>query len=123
MIKQTHESVLSGLTVDCCQACNTETVSIPRMTDLHRKLAGTTLSKPRALTGREFRFLRTVGGLSIGAFAQEPGVIPQTIQAWERLRALRFVNDVPVRMLIASLLGLGEERCRSRLSIGGVTDD
>jgi hypothetical protein len=46
---------LFGLTVDHCQGCNKETVSIPRIRDLHRALARAVLLKPAALTGRELR--------------------------------------------------------------------
>jgi len=96
--------VLGGLTVNHCQGCNTDTVSIPRIPDLHRKLARAVLLKPAALTGRELRFLRTVAGLSTVAFAEGLGVAIQTIQAWERSKALRYLNDLGARMVIAALI-------------------
>jgi transcriptional regulator with XRE-family HTH domain len=101
--------VLSGLTVDHCQNCNTETVSIPHIPDLHRKLARTVLVKPAALTGGELRFLRTVAGLSTLAFAEQLGVAIQTIQAWERSEALRYLNDLGARIVVASLIAPYED--------------
>ncbi len=96
--------VLLGLSVDQCQSCNTETVSIPRIRDLHRKLAGAVLLKPKALTGGELRFLRTVAGLSMGAFAAQLGVSFHTIRAWETSAALRYLNDVGARIVVATLI-------------------
>jgi len=101
--------VLFGLTVDHCQDCNNETVSIPGIPDLRRELARAVLLKPAALSGRELRFLRTVAGLSIVAFAEQLGVAIQTIQAWERSEALRYLNDLGGRIVIASLVALSEE--------------
>ncbi len=101
--------VLSGLTVDHCQDCNAEAVSIPRISDLHRKLARAVLLKPAVLSGGEFRFLRTVAGLSIMEFAEQLGVAIQTIQAWERSEALRFLNDVGARIVIFALITPDED--------------
>jgi DNA-binding XRE family transcriptional regulator len=101
--------VLSGLTVEDCRACNSETISIPRLLDLHRELARAILLKPAALTGREFRFLRAVAGLSTTPFAEHLGVTTQTIQAWERCEALRYLNDLGARVVIASLIAPDED--------------
>lgn len=101
--------VLSGLTVDRCQACSSETVSIPRIPDLQRELARAVLLKPAALTGREFRFLRTATGFLTTPFAEELGVATQTIQAWERCEALRHLNDLGARVVIASLIAPDED--------------
>jgi DNA-binding transcriptional regulator YiaG len=101
--------VLLGLTASRCQGCNRETVSIPQPSDLHRELARTVLLKPTRLTGRELRFLRTVAGLSFIVFADYLGIAIQTVKDWERAEVLRFVNDVAVRMLVASLIGMEEK--------------
>jgi hypothetical protein len=101
--------VLSGLSIDHCQACNSETVSLPRIPDLRRELAKTVLLKPAALTGREFRFLRAVAGLSTLLFAEQLGIVTQTIQAWERCEALRYLNDLGARVVIASLIAPDED--------------
>ena len=101
--------VLSGLTVDHCQDCNTDTLSIPRIPNLRRELARAVLLKSAALTGQEFRFLRTVAGLSTLAFAGQLGVAIQTIQAWERSEALRYLNDLGARVVIFSLIAPDED--------------
>jgi len=77
---------------------------MPRIPDLHRELARAVLLKPAALTGREFRFLRAVTGLSIVPFAAQLGVAIQTIQAWERCEALRYLNDIGARLVIGTVI-------------------
>ncbi len=100
------------LCADHCQDCNAETLSIPRIPTLHRELAKAVLSKSAALTGQEFRFLRTVTELSAAAFAEELGVAIQTVQAWEKCDALRYLNDLGARTVIATLISPGDDWSR-----------
>ena len=43
------------------------------------------------------------------AFAAELGVAIQTLQAWERSDALRYLNDLGARIVIASLIAPDED--------------
>jgi DNA-binding transcriptional regulator YiaG len=57
-------------------------VSIPRMEDLHRRLALELIKKP-SLTGKEIRFLRKHLGWSQAEFADHLAVVPETVSRWE----------------------------------------
>lgn len=96
--------VLFGLPIEYCQNCRGETVSVPRISDLHIELAKAVLSKPAALTGQELRFLNTVTGLSRLAFAEQLGVTMATILRWEKTESLRYLNDLGARMVVAALI-------------------
>jgi transcriptional regulator with XRE-family HTH domain len=56
----------------------------------------------------ELRFLRTVAGLSAVALADELEVTFNTILTWETCEALRYPNDLALRMVIATL-SFGED--------------
>jgi len=112
--------VLSGLPIEHCQDCNAETVSIPRIPDLHRELARAVLLKPAALTGKELRFLRTLVALSVVTFAEQLGVAIQTIKAWERCATLRYLNDMGARIVVASLIALDADFCSVSRMLGSI---
>ena len=111
-------AILFGPTVEHCPDCNDETVSIPHISDLHRKLARAVLMRPASLTGRELQFLRTVAGLSPFALAEQLGVAIHTIEAWEGSAVLRGPNDLAARVVLAPLI-VSEEDCRQMLKTPG----
>ena len=60
-----------GLRVSRCCECGAETVSVPRLEELHRVIARAVALKPSKLDGREVRYLRKWLGWSGREFATE----------------------------------------------------
>ncbi len=73
---------LAGVEIYRC-ACGEEEVSIPRIEDLHRTIAGELLRRKGHLAPVEIRFLRKLLGWSGVDFAKHFGVTPETVSRWE----------------------------------------
>ena len=99
---------LSGIEVSRCPNCGVEDVTIPRIEELHRLLAGIFIRKDTILAPSEIRFLRKFVGLSTADFAQYMGKTRETVSRWEtgktpmgpsadRLLRLLVVTKAPVQ--------------------------
>ena len=75
--------VLGNVEVRHCPKCGEQETVIPRILDLHRKLAEAVVLKAGRLTGAEIRFLRKILGWSGQDFARHAGVKPETVSRWE----------------------------------------
>src|SRR5437764_1043651 len=75
--------VLNGIEIRRCPNCGEELVSIPRIEELHQKIATDLISKPGRLSPGEIRFLRRWLGWSGTDFAKMMGVDPATVSRWE----------------------------------------
>jgi DNA-binding transcriptional regulator YiaG len=73
-------------------------VSVECADELHELLGLDLVSKKGPLTGKEFRFLRTLLGLSQSSVAEMHGVSEQTVSLWERGRPLPQANDRLIRI-------------------------
>lgn len=71
---------------------------------LHEMLAIWLTKKPGRLTGKEFRFLRTMMCLSQESLAKMIGVTDQALSLWERHGKVPKTGDAVVRMLITEKL-------------------
>jgi len=91
--------VLKNIEVRHCPACGAETVSIPRMAQLHRTIALSLIRKRARLTPVEIRYLRKSAGWSGKDFAERFHVDPATVSRWER-------EDKPQQMEIGYELAL-----------------
>ena len=78
--------VLGNVEVRHCPKCGEQETVIPRIMDLHRKLAEAVVLKPGRLTGDEIRFARKFLGWSGQDFARHAGVKPETVSRWENDR-------------------------------------
>lgn len=74
---------LSGVTLSKCTDCGDESVSIPRMAELHRLLAFIVATRSARLKGCEVRFLRKYLGWSAAQFAECMGATTATVSRWE----------------------------------------
>ncbi len=74
---------LAGIEVSRCPNCGEHEATIPRIEELHRKLAGVVVRKRARLVPAEIRFLRTYLGLSGTDFAKMMGVDKTTVSKWE----------------------------------------
>lgn len=95
--------VLEGLPFRCLE-CGEERPRIPQEQELHDILARELLCKPGTLSGKEIRFLRRFAGMRLAEFAERLQVTSQTLQRWETLPALSYVNEIASRVVIASLI-------------------
>ena len=75
--------ILHGVTIETCPGCGEETLSIPRMAELHRTIALAIANQPARLSGAEIRFLRKHLGWSGVDFAHALVVTPETVSRWE----------------------------------------
>ena len=73
---------LKGVEIYRC-SCGDEEVSIPRIEDLNRTIAGELVRKKAQLAPTEIRFLRKLLGWSGVDFARHFGVTPETVSRWE----------------------------------------
>lgn len=80
------EFALLGLEVMTCPKCGEETASIPRIDQLHARIAEILVQSPRPLTGKEIRFLRSRAELSAKSFALLLGVSPEHLSRVENER-------------------------------------
>lgn len=132
-----ERAILHGVKVGRCPNCGAETLSIPRIAQLHRVLAAALASKPGRLAPDEARFLRKYLGLSTTDLAAYMGVAPETVSRWEspksrqpigapterllRLMALRDqpVEDYPLERLGEIRDDFGPETWRLDADAGG----
>jgi DNA-binding transcriptional regulator YiaG len=98
------EVVLIGVSVRRCQNCPTEATLIPKRQDLDKAIAQRVLLKSASLCGRELQFLRKASHLTIEAMSELLGVSRNTLIAWEASAALRYTNDLAVRVVIAAVI-------------------
>lgn len=104
--------VLEGLPIFRCSECGEEKLRIPQEQELYDILARALLCKPDTLSGKELRFLRSVAGMNLAEFAESLQVTTQTLQRWETLRAMSFVNEIASRVVIASIILDDEDSCQ-----------
>lgn len=94
---------LHGVEVTTCNKCGQESISIPRIGQLHKVLAAGILKLHRKLAPTEVRFLRKYIGLSGNDFAQQMGVTRETISRWESGNmSISALADRLVRLLVVS---------------------
>lgn len=94
---------LHGVEVTTCKGCGRETITIPRIGQLHRVLAQTLVTQQRMLAPVEIRFLRKHSGLSTADFAQRMGVARETASRWETgAKPMSAVADRLLRALVMS---------------------
>ena len=74
-------------------------VSVNDADSLHEMIAIRLTNKPGHLTGKEFRFLRTMMCLSQNSLADMVGVTDQALSLWERTGKVPKSGDALVRML------------------------
>lgn len=74
-------------------------VAVDDADGLHAALATNLIQKRGRSTGKEFRFLRLVLGLSQGGVAKLQGVQEQSVSLWERTGKVPKANDTLLRML------------------------
>lgn len=67
---------------------------------LHGLLAAKLVEKPGALTGKEFRFLRTWLGMTQEALAQMMAVTEGALSLWERKDAVPSLNEKLLRLMV-----------------------
>lgn len=79
-------------------------VAITDADQLHEMLALQLTEKAGRLTGKEFRFLRTMMCLSQESLAKMVGVTDQALSLWERHGKVPKTGDAVVRMLICEKL-------------------
>jgi DNA-binding transcriptional regulator YiaG len=79
-------------------------VSVTGAEDLLEALAICLTNKPGRLTGKEFRFLRTLLRLSQHNIAPMVGVTEQAISLWERTGKVPISGDAMVRLLVLEKL-------------------
>jgi DNA-binding transcriptional regulator YiaG len=110
-----QDVVVFGPTTGHCDQCNAETVSIPRLSDLHIRLVKAVLLKPALLRGNELQFVRTGARLTPTELAERVGVTFTTIRVWEGSKTLRYSNDLAARMAIASRVESGQDSLISKI--------
>lgn len=94
---------LHGVEVSRCESCGAESITIPRLGQLHRTLAHAFVTQPRMLAPAEIRFLRKHLGLSGGDFAQRMGVARETVSRWETgATPMGAVADRLLRLLVVT---------------------
>jgi len=74
-------------------------VSIVDADGLHNLLARSLVNKPGRLTGKEFRFIRTLLAMSQAGMAKAQGVAEQSVSLWERHGKVPKANDMLARLL------------------------
>ena len=96
--------VLRDVLVRRCPRCGIHTVSIQRLTDLHRALALALIQRRERLTPIEVRFLRKSLGWSGADFARKFHVRPEQVSRWEsgsRHVHMSISNELLLRLLVA----------------------
>ncbi|MBP8645778.1 MAG: helix-turn-helix domain-containing protein [Syntrophobacteraceae bacterium] len=74
---------LTNVEMGICGDCGEKVVSIPRSSELMKRIGESILLKPTNLNGAEIRFLRKNLRLKIHEFAQLLGVDRVTVSRWE----------------------------------------
>jgi transcriptional regulator with XRE-family HTH domain len=75
--------LLSGISVYRCPICGVEIPTIPKIAQLHRKMAEILVAKPTPLVGQEIRFLRKSAGFPAKEFAALLGISPSYLSRVE----------------------------------------
>ena len=91
--------ILQGVTLGRCPKCGAESLTVPRIAQLHRTLALALVSKPTRLDANEARFLRKYLGYSTGDLAAVMGVAPETISRWESTKTAQPIGATSERLL------------------------
>lgn len=91
--------ILLGVSVGRCANCGAETLSVPRIAQLHRVLAATLATKATHLTANEARFLRKYLGYSTADLASIMGVAPETVSRWESTKSPQPIGATSERLL------------------------
>lgn len=79
-------------------------VSVSDVDGLHQLLAHTLIEKPGRLSGKEFRFLRTLLGLSQEALGSMLDFSENAVSLWERKDNVPAACDQLLRMLVLAKL-------------------
>ncbi|MBI3448995.1 MAG: helix-turn-helix domain-containing protein [Acidobacteria bacterium] len=90
---------LMGIEIRRCAKCGDFEVVIPRIEELHRRIALAITKKCSRLTPAEIRFLRKSLGWSGADFSAHFGVTPETVSRWEN-------GQIPMGVLADRLLRL-----------------
>ncbi len=107
--------VLSTIPLVQCNDCESQSVRIPGMAQLHKVIATGLIGKQGRLTGDEVRYLREFLGWTNQRFAQRMGVDPSTSSRWsngalqmgetsERLLRVVVASSAPVNSYSDDLL-------------------
>ena len=91
--------ILRGVEVRRCASCGAETLSIPKIGQLHRAIAVALATKPSRLSPLEARFLRKYLGHSTVDLAAIMGVAPATITRWESVKSAQPIGSTSERLL------------------------
>ena len=81
-----------------------QAVSVSDVDGLHQLLAQTLIEKPGRLSGKEFRFLRTLLGLSQEALGSVFDFSENAVSLWERKDTVPSACDQWLRMLVLAKL-------------------
>ncbi|MDQ7797886.1 MAG: type II toxin-antitoxin system MqsA family antitoxin [Candidatus Edwardsbacteria bacterium] len=93
---------LNNVEICNCKKCGEQTVSIPKIEELHRVIAFAVIKKKERLSAEEIRFLRKYLGWSGKDFAEYMGVAPETVSRWENDKeSMGPVADRLLRLIIA----------------------
>jgi putative zinc finger/helix-turn-helix YgiT family protein len=91
--------ILLGVETGRCEKCGAESVSIPRMAELHEAIALALAKKAERLLASEVRFLRKYLGLSTEDLAARLAVARETLSRWQSLTAPQEMNETAERLL------------------------
>lgn len=75
-------------------------VSVEDADQLHQVIAVDLANKKGQVSGREFRFMRTLLGMSQQSFANLFGLTEQAVSLWERRSKVPKYSDAAIRMLV-----------------------
>ena len=90
---------LVGVKVRSCPQCGERELSIPKVADLHRKIARAIIRERSTLGPEEIRFLRKWLGYSSVDFALVMGVRPETVSRWENKESVYPMAQTADRLL------------------------
>ena len=76
-----------------------EAVAIEDIDGLHLAIAQNLVEKKGGVTGKEFRFLRTLMGMSQGGISGMLGVQEQSVSLWERTGKVPKAQDALLRLI------------------------
>ena len=76
-----------------------DAVAIDDVDGLHLAIAKNLVEKKGSLTGKEFRFLRTLMGMSQDGIAGMVGVQEQSVSLWERTGKVPKAQDALIRLI------------------------
>lgn len=97
-----HYITLQNVDICNCSKCGEQTVSIPKIEELHRVIAFAIIKKKERLSADEIRFLRKYLGWSGKDFAEHMGVTPETVSRWENDKEpMGPIADRLLRLMLA----------------------